>query len=31
MDKVEGLLETICIGCTIFWGIAIGVSVFVTP
>jgi hypothetical protein len=31
MDKVEGLLETICVGCTIFWGIAIAISVLVTP
>jgi hypothetical protein len=31
MDRVDGLLETICIGCTICLGIAVAVSVFVTP
>ena len=31
MEKVEGLVEMICVGCTIFWGIAIGIAVFVTP
>ncbi len=31
MEKMEGLLETICIGSTIFWGLAVAISVFVTP